>query len=239
MATRIKEDVMNKINCKNTKRARHPLRTALLIAAAVLALGGSALAVHLGTMRVRNVTGETQQGSYVNEWGRKVNVAFSHAQLELSFEVEGESREVLLKPGWLPSEPNWSDMDEEGCGRVISDQGEGSVLPYVLWIFNGAELRDTRYYFNGEPEMVTEDEWLGWQRTEFTVDYTKTIPGAWEKANYLLLFSPEDNYLLYLAGTSDFETLEKIAADCEIKVTQEPATDENNMDFSFLDLGRG
>ena len=71
------------------------------------------------------------------------------------------------------------------------------------------------------------------------MDYIGT-PYGYETANYLILFSPGNNCLIYIGGTDSMQTLEKIAENLEIKVGSEiTELYDAGSDIAWFDLGRG
>lgn len=71
------------------------------------------------------------------------------------------------------------------------------------------------------------------------MDYTGT-PYGYETANYLILFSPENNCLICIGGTDSMQTPEKIAENLEIKVGSEiTELYDAGSDIAWFDLGRG
>ena len=63
--------------------------------------------------------------------------------------------------------------------------------------------------------------------------------GALANVNYVILFSEEYGYLLTISGTADFETLEHIARELEIDVTDELYEYDPDFNIGILNLGRG
>ena len=92
-------------------------------------------------------------------------------------------------------------------------------------------------------EVVKEDRWKDWQRTEIRGDYTKALPDVpvMRERNYLLLFSEEHGYLIKIASSQyGFDELEKIAENLEVEVLDTAAVLEWEMpEVACFDLGRG
>lgn len=203
----------------------------LVIAAAVTALlAATALAAVIFGTKVQPAEGVT------GHWnGHTVN--FDDAKLYVTFESTAPRHEYQFKANWLPSTPTWGSAGV--FTEYISNDGEGDVLPYQVNAYTHLDLQGVRYCFDGKETLVRQDTWKGYERTEVVLDYTGTHH-SFKTANYLLLFQPEDNYLIYIAGTDSMKTLEKIADNLEIRlgdVITEPQ--EGGEDVAWFDLGRG
>jgi hypothetical protein len=129
--------------------------------------------------------------------------------------------------------------------------------------FNAADLykRDLLLgMYGGEATVVNQGIYGKYEMQEIQVDLTNTYKSIYEERfgmdyelympldsklheNYLLLFDPDEQYLLYVGGNSTaftFETLEKIADNTEIKITNlhtEPTYE--NQDYIVGGLARG
>ena len=57
--------------------------------------------------------------------------------------------------------------------------------------------------------------------------------------NYVLLFSPEYGYMLRVGGSLDLETLEKIAQDLEVLITDEEVSYDPDYNIGCINIGRG
>ena len=58
--------------------------------------------------------------------------------------------------------------------------------------------------------------------------------------NYVILFDPENGYMITVAGTMEFDELEKIAKGLEIRVTDDPVSmSALEKGASMLNIGRG
>ena len=218
----------------NGKILRKLSKTALLAAVIAAALAVTALAIVVFRTKVQPADGLT--GTWNAKDGNQT-VYFENAKLYMTFDSDAPRHEVLIKANWLPSEPTVGSLGV--YTGYLSDDGEGPVLPYNINTFNKTDIQGIRYCFDGKETLVKQDEWKGFERTEIEVDYTGT-PYGYETANYLILFSPEDNCLIYIGGTDSMETLEKIAENLEIKVGSEiTELYDAGSDIAWFDLGRG
>ena len=140
----------------------------------------------------------------------------------------------------MPTEPTVNEADENGYSWYLADEGEGAYMPYLINSYNRANINDIRYTLNGKAEVVLQDEWKGLERTEIAVDYSGNEYITFPNANYIMLFDPADNWMIQIAGTSDMETLEKIADNLDIRVGPELTESyEDGFDIAWFDLGRG
>ncbi len=93
-----------------------------------------------------------------------------------------------------------------------------------------------------------------YEALEIQIEYREMYQGLYETngymapevewvKNYLFLFEPEAQYLIFVGGSDKafpFETLEKIADNLEMKTTDLPAhAGWEEHSFLLLDLGRG
>ena len=230
-----KEAIMH----KNTKKL---LRTGLAVAAVLCVLVATAWAAGVFGTGIHEVDGPVR-GELNGQW-----VTYEDARMYLTFDSEHVRHAVLFQANWLPSAPNWGDdgLYGEGAGydggfvSCLSDQGEDSILPYVINASNKAPLQGIRHTLNGETTVVKQDLWNGFERTEIAVDYSRQKYPTYDAANYLFLFQPEDNYLIYLGGTDSMETMEKIAENLEIQVGDAmPDLHADGFDVCWFDIGRG
>ena len=214
----------------HTKNAKKLSRTALIAAALAAVLAVTALAVGIFGTRTHQTDGLS--GTWNNQ-----SVSYDSTQMYLTFESSNPRHEVSFKANWLPSSP--THTGGEDYTTYITNDGEGSILPYQIG-GSGGKLQGVRYTLNGRPTVTKQDVWNGFERTEIVVDYTGEEYTTFEIVNYLVLFQPEDNYMIYIAGTDPMETMEKIAENLDIRVgdviTQFP---EQNLDICWFDVGRG
>ncbi len=221
-------------NTVNSKKIRKLSKTALIAAVIAAVLAVTALAAMVLGTKVQPTDG--LEGSWGTVNGNKA-VTFENAKLFVTFDSDKPRHEYQFKANWLPSEPT--------CGSLgvytdyISDDGEGSIIPYVVNSYNKINIQGIRYCFEGKEKEVRQDIWNGYERTELALDYAGT-PYGYDIVNYLLLFQPEDNYLVYIAGTNSMDDLEKIAENLEIRVGNEiDELYDAGDDIGLLDLGRG
>ena len=57
--------------------------------------------------------------------------------------------------------------------------------------------------------------------------------------NYVFMFSPDEGYLINIGGTADMETLEHIARDLDVRVTEEIVDYGPEFYVDLLNIVRG
>ena len=136
------------------------------------------------------------------------------------------------------------------------DAPEGVKLD--IRIFDGADLyrKDLLLgaYQDMDASVVNHDVRDGFELLEVQVDYRAfydrldeknggQTPAGYLISNYLFLYEPEQQYLIFVAGSDSafsFETLEQIAFHVEIKKTELLSyPDYEDIGFIFLELGTG
>ncbi len=222
----------------NTKTIRNTRRTILIAAALAALLAVTALA--MGLFRTGAVPVETGEG-LSGTWSG-TTVSYPDAGMYLTFESDSPRHEVYFKTGWLPTTPTFRFHGDSGDDFLayVADDGADQVLPYTISSYNAARLDGVRFALNGQATVVLQDEWRGLERTEIAVDYTQSESVYFNSANYIMLFDPENNFVIQICGTSDMPTLEKIAENMEIRVGGiAEELEEDNYDIAWFDLGRG
>ena len=214
----------------DTKKAKRFSKTTLIAAVIAAAMAITALATYYATTVHRT-------DGLAGTWGGNRRVYFEDARTYVTFESSAPRHEYLFKANWLPSPPSWGEAGE--FTDYLADEGHGALLPYEINSYNRTDLQGIRYCFDGEAEVVRQDMWNGFERTELVIDYTGTHH-SYTKASYVLLFQPEDNYLVFIGGTSPIEILERIAENLEIRVGAElTELYDSGSDIAMLDIGRG
>ena len=129
------------------------------------------------------------------------------------------------------------------------------AFPYRIEIFDNFELygRDLiQGAYGAEALSVEEGELNGKQMIKACIDYSNIYDKSifddetWaliEKSiikNYIYLFDNECEYMICVSGTSDMETLEKIAENVEVYETDlERSYYNDGLDYIFNDMARG
>ena len=126
-----------------------------------------------------------------------------------------------------------------------------------ITVFDASSLYQTDLLlgmYGGEARTVAEGMFGPYEMKEIQIDYRSFYQRIAEKnghqtpevewfKNYLFLFEPEQEYLIFLGGSDaafSFETLEKIADNLEVCVTGLTLDgSERYSSYLMLDLGRG
>lgn len=247
-AKRIEERVMAQI-ASGPRRRRYVLgRTVriVLIAAVLLSLftlSAYALGLFGFTWR-RPEASETVKGTWAeqNAAGEKFDVGmyYPDAGMVIGFDCESAPHKIRFKPHWVPAELMVLDpdtVDEEGWYQKCGHWDDVDIL-YDISI--GYAAPGYQLVVNGQVEVVKEKQWDGLSVRELTAAWDPSgTAGALAKVNYVLLFSEEYGYLLTVSGTAGFETLEHIAKELEIDVTDELYEYDPDFNIGILNLGRG
>lgn len=243
---RIKSQVMAQIKTDGRSRKyalRKLISTVVLAAAFIMLLAATACALGLFGLNRREVpSGETVRGTWTEEnaFGHKFETGmyYDEAGMVFTYDCSGTPHLIRFKPGWVPAEIEIlqdSNIDEEGwysyCGNWSDPTG---AIPYTIGIHYAAP--GFQLVVNGEVTVLKEELW-----DSLAVIALSSVwgNGPCRETNYLILFSPEDGYMLTVGGTANIETLEHIAREIEIKVTEEPFVYNPAYNIGILNVGRG
>ena len=272
----VKAKTLARIHAEPTRRHWKP---SVLLAAAIVATLLFGTAVASGSTIVGHYvddSSEATQRFIITETDgsiRYVEHKFPNASYAIRFDFE-EAQEGMVyykvnqlpypahdpwpKPvdssGWLPY---WTVIENDGYytdpERPYRRNGEMLYQVRVTPLANP----DLVYYFNGEVLSEKYDIWQGMSRLRLSIDYANSEHYSYcgVPVNYLILMDPDRRVMVYIAGTSEFNVLEAIAENMEIKVTDEVDTRKEfeeewtkgppsnveylDPDVSWLDLGRG
>lgn len=130
-----------------------------------------------------------------------------------------------------------------------------NTFPYRIEILDNFMLygRDLIQGAYGAKAVSVEDgELNGYQMIKACIDYTPIYDDndfgdeIWANIkksivkNYIYLFDNDAEYMICVSGTSDMETLEKLAENIEVCETKLDRTYNNDgMDYIFNDMGKG
>ena len=189
-------------------------------------------------------------------------------ELDIPEDAKSQENMVYYRLNWLPTkydgktlpiqDPKLLEMDDEGWmpfhSQVCADLGfvNGEFVPsrdIIAYQVNIDTLQEHEYdtirYLSGDVTLVKQEYWNGWDCMELTADYSReTYAPNWKlPVNYLLMYNPKDNVTVKICGMMDFETLEKIAKNMEIKVSDEPyeycVPEHIGTVRAPIDMGRG
>ena len=237
------------------KKIKTLFRT-LLIAAAIAALGiGTAWAAGLFTMKIHTpeedetlVAHHTYYDDARDE-NVTVDVDLSHSPLVLQFTGEGDIHRIQFRPGWLPeaqegySYERYHDEDEEDWfwyDTCFFDRHRGGAGVEYQIECHYAWPGYTVYMDGLEAHVVKEEDWDELHITEIEQQTAFKDPdGNPVTQRMLLLFDSSEGWFLSIGGRADFETLEHIAREMEVRTLDEIAEPSEGTNFYFLGVGVG
>ena len=181
------------------------------------------------------------------------------------FEFDGpdECAEVEFKEGWLPFAPNeqrnaWTTGEDGWRTCLVSenapevDHTTDNYQPYRVDVYYASQFENdgAMILMYQTPEKILNEQWGDHQILKFhatqhfdAIDDDSTglhRPERTLNYYYVIVFSPEEGYVIVVSGTSDMETVEHVARDLQIRKTGRTlrAEDfENNC--VFIDVGQG
>ena len=240
------------MNNKNRKPGRI-LRTVLLVAAIVAALGATAYAAGVFTQHLdQPAEGETVKVHYsvLSPDGTVLEGGDREARnigLVISYEGQAESQ-VEFSPGWLPEGPTTVTRGRDAASGYYDfmdsyDPSEPAPntlgIPYQI----STHYADPgfKYIVQGRVDIVKEETWGELEVTEFVQTQDLVSTGRTLVTNFVLVFSPEEGWMISVGGALDLETLEHIARELDVRSTGEAPWQPNleDMDFSALGVARG
>ncbi len=228
------------------KKSSRTVRAVLLIAAVLAALGITAYAAGVfGQHFEQPAEDETVKlrWSVVDPDGswEGGDIEARNIGLVISYEGAAEST-VEFRPGWLPEGPKAvAHADAAGYCDFLDSYTDDpyALIPYQISTYYA--YPGFKVVVQGKVDIVKEETWDELEVTEF-VQTQEYGDGQTLVTNFVLLFSPEDGWMISVGGFTDFETLEHIARELEIRDSGEPAfSGEDNAieSIGILEPGRG
>ena len=246
MTERIRASVMAQIKDTKPQKHRKPIRVFLIAAAVAALLTTAAFAISRFVMN-KTETDETVTGRWtkLDDEGNIIldqEIDFPDAGMVFTFTgPEERHNEPEFRALWLPEGDIEGNTDDDGWTWYLCDKGDGKgSLPFLIQASN-VNTGNSKFVLNGNVSIISEEEKDGWEITKIVCDYTDTS-FKWDgnEANYVLMFNPEMGYLVRVGGTSDLETIEKIAENLEIRESDSPPFDSGMTEtIGMLDIGRG
>ncbi len=233
-------------------RSRRIWRTLLIAAVLTSLLSVTAYAVSQFTMRGRPVqSGETFSWTYNDqtlEWPCKY-----------VFEFEGptECPEIEFRAAWAPSEDYWGWICPEQDGgwaslyeaKEIYNEEVGVYMPAcVIDILYAPQFVDggAMILMDFTPGEIVEEEWEGGVRvlkfsalSGHAIDREQTV---FPTGNFVILFHPEQGWILGVRGYDSMEHIEGIARGIEVRQLETMARQadyagERNVEFGDIYIG--
>ena len=239
---RIQKRVLMQIR-GDSRRRRYTVRrtVSFVLIAAVLVSLLTATAYALGVFQMhKNQTSEGEEihGQWI-ERDEQGNISYVQdmrypdANLSFTYDCETTPRRVRFKPGWLPMESNDNWTEDGWYHRLgnIGDDGSGSI-PYLIECFYAAP--DYQLVMMYPSEILEETTW-----GEYEVTKILNHNPYWGDDNYVLLFSPGYGYMIRVGGSMDMETMEHIARELEVQITDEEIVYDPDFNIGIVNVGRG
>ena len=218
-----------------------------LAAALILALGIAAYAV-FSTYSTR--VPEPEETFRIN-WEENASgyIEWTDAKLAVTFPDTAESKQIEFRPGWLPepqegySYERYHDEDEEDWfwyDTCFFDRHRGGAGVEYQIECHYAWPGYTVYMDGLEAHVVKEEDWDTLHITEIEQQTNFKDPdGNPVTQRMLLLFDSAEGWFLSIGGRADFETLEHIAREMEVRSLDELAEPPEGSNFYFLGVGVG
>ena len=234
---RIKEKVMKQIEGKHVaKKTGRVIRIVALVAILAVLFTVSAYATGLFSQKFTKANG-TVSGEWIwhNEDGtqevQKMN--YPEAGYVLTAEDTGSiPNQIELKANWLPS--NTENVGKWGA-YLHDDGGFEGPVPYGVSIYYA--IPGFTAVLNGDVEIIGEETWGEYKVTKLTAAWN--LEYGLGVQNFILMKNEEHGYIISIGGGDDFETLEHIARELEVRDTGEPVKYDPNFNIGIMNIGRG
>ena len=229
---------------KGFRRTGGRLSAVLLAAVLVLALGITAFAAvsvfSLGWKQAENGEAFTVQWQG-GPW---------ESSLVLRFDGPETASRIRFRPGYLPSPATYTyPGGRDGWYSRLSTEHKnpgGAEQPCLIEVYyapmflNGGSL----ILLNGEAGEIQEERWEDYQVLKFETVYeykqNDTQVSRQVDGSYVLLFQPEEGYLIVVSGQSPLAELERVARELEVEPTEELISAGDYEDqTAFIDWGIG
>lgn len=241
MTERIRRRVLARI-MNDGRRKRYTarrIRGITLIAAVLISLlTGTAYALGLFRMNKNHIPEDvTVHGEWIerDEDGNVTEIQdmrYPETNLTFTFECDELPHKVQFKPGWVPMDG--FGFGEDGWYHYYGNDGDSSEaqIPYKIEIFYAKPGFQLVMMY--ESEILEESSWGEYEVTEL-VNHNP----VWGDDNYVLLFSPDQGYMIRVGGGLDMETMEKIAKNLEVRTLDEQIQYDPDYNIGVLNVGRG
>ena len=222
-------------------------RTALLAAVIAGLFSVTAYAVSRFSMSGRAGMGETFEARFGNR-----NVEWPG---EYVFEFEGptECRKVRFKADWAPSEDYWGFIgpEEDGWATLLEatelyQEDCGVYVPAcVVDVMYAPKFVDggAMILMGLKPGEITRESWGEVQVYKFEATSNHAIDKdgtVFLTGNFVILFHPEQGWIIGVRGYDSMENMEKIARNLQVQQLDETirSTDfENKVEFCDMYVG--
>lgn len=250
MTMRVRHRVLSEVRQDPRRKhfsARRTLRVALLAAAMALLFTATAWATGLFRLHTNLIpANQLIHGQWIerDEAGNITEVQdlrYPGANLVFTFDCEATPHRTLFSPGWVPSEGRGFLEDEERWSSstedwyfFFGDEGENAQSPINYQIAVYYAVPNYQLVMMDHSEIVKQENWGEYEVTE-VVNQNE----HWGEVNYVLLFNPAEGYLLRVGGCDSMETLEKIAQNLEVRVTDVEIEHDPDYNIGIINVARG
>ena len=218
---------------------RQALSIAIIAAVLVSLLTVTAYALGLFKLNKNHIPEEvTVHGEWIerDSAGNITDVQdmqYPDTNLVFTYDCEATPHYVEFKPGWLPMEGRGWTTDDGWYYHYgyDGDSAEGQIL-YQIELYYA--LPGYQLVMMFQSDIVEESNW-----GEYEVTKLINHNPYWGDDNYVLLFNPEYGYMIRVGGGLDMETMEKIAKDLEIQITDEEVEYNPDYNIGIINVGRG
>lgn len=234
---RIKEKVMKQIELKHAvKRTGQVIRITALVAVLAVLFTVSAYATGLFSQKLTKASGSVS-GEWIwhNEDGtlEVQKMKYPEAGYVLTAEDTGSiPNRIELKANWLPS--NTENVGKWGA-YLHDDGGFEGPVPYGVAVYYA--IPGFTAVLNGDVEILGEETWENYQVTRLTAAWN--LEHGLGVQNFILLKDDEHGYIISIGGGDDFETLEHIARELEVRDTGVPVEYNPDFNIGIMNVGRG
>lgn len=171
-----------------------------------------------------------------------IRVEYDDVGLIISFDGSETCRLVGIKANYLPPATCYVYRYPNGewCSYIESDDNAGSAsIPYNIYPLYASS--DSKYMIAGKTEIVRSEQYGNYQVIEIQADVSGTdYDTSGNTANFVIMFDREYGYAVVISSTMyDFPVLEKILENMEVHIFQEEYSLTTNMDYGFINPGRG
>lgn len=262
MNDRVKAAVMGEIARRSRRkvvRLQRTVRLIALIAALLVMFSAIAQASGLFDMELGQLQRDHSDSGWIFKDGEGNLISynqldFTESGITFTFKSAATPYRVEFRPGWLPNDPKKSPgyPSEDGWYTYLIDDREQETdwypeegvfdcaIPYKIEV--SYATADHALALLGKCKLVKQDSWDGLQVFELTCA-KEIVEGNGKHLisyeNYVFLFSWDAGYFIEIGGTADLETLEHIARELELRVTDEPVEIDPDFLVSILNVARG
>ena len=168
-----------------------------------------------------------------------------------SFDGPEECRAIHFKPTWTPSDDYWFWWPDEDGGWVPQEiQSRESwndeygiyFIDCLIEAYYAPQFRNGGHLYLSEylPDTVTEEQWGEVHVLKFTGTGLHQIKGKDCYGNYLMLFHPDQGWVLMVCGHDSMENLEQIARGIQVEQTDPIIRASDYTDYNvFCDIHVG